>query len=136
MILVDRLNRHRKRKCRIGELQKSTLAAFKMKYDPDPELNERIYFEVTRDDEHELDWLLQEPFLRTAEKWGLDIPAEYWTHDTAVRGATLTVEGKNWIKREAGKRRREWAKDWISILSPILASVIAILGLLVALMKH
>ncbi len=85
--------------------------------------------------------LPQEPIeLRTAERWGLDVPAEYWEIDPKLQQITLTAAGKNWIRREAGKQRREWAKDWIAIISPAVSAVVAILGLIlglvVALAKH
>jgi hypothetical protein len=41
-----------------------------------------------------------------------------------------------WLKREISKHRKDSAKEWIAILSPIVSAVIAILGLLVALKKH
>ena len=104
------------------------------------DLEREIYFAETKDDQNELDALLQEPMENCAKKWSIDITDQYWYHDPRVKRPILTDAGKNWIKREAGKLRRERAKDWIAIISPVVSGVISILGLalglLVALMKH
>ena len=130
MILIDSW----KRRFRIRELRKAITAPSR-KYD----LKTEARLQATRiphKELNELNRLLQLPLLRSAERWGFDIPAEYWDHGDLWSEPTLTEPGKNWIRRETSKRRREWAKDWVSILSPFLSAVIAILGLLVALMKH
>jgi hypothetical protein len=122
---------------RIRELDKSTTDAFMVTYDPDdPIRNAEIMFSLTRKDNYELDRLLQAPILRSARKWGIDIAPEFWQKRWEDEEyGVISLEGRNWIKREVGRVRREWAKDWVSILSPVLSSIVAILGLLVALLK-
>jgi hypothetical protein len=108
-------------------------------YDPDDPIRDaEIMMSVTRKDRYELDRLVDAPVLRSARKWGIDIPPEFWEREDDKDGerlVTLSLKGHNWIKREVGRVRREWAKDWVGILSPVLSSIVAILGLLVALLK-
>ena len=77
------------------------------------------------------------PIVRSARKWAIDIPPDFWERPNAEDSVyrTLSLEGRNWIKREVGRVRREWTKDWVGILSPVLSLIVAILGLLVALLK-
>jgi hypothetical protein len=148
MILVDDLKRRRKRKQRIRELEKVLAEKWAQSREPDPEFpgededvdpeaRNAYYYDITQDERYELDMLLQGSLLKTAEHWGLDIPPEFFDDSEGrIRGTILSHGGKNWVRREAAKRRREWAKDWITILSPFLSALIAILGLLVALKKR
>lgn len=132
MIIIDAW----KRRQRIRELRKLILAASIEKYDDDPAVDSHLAHEATREGEYELDQLLQAPRIEAAERWGLDIPAEFWdrSDDEWVRGPTLSEKGRKWVAREAGRRRREVAKDWVAILSPVFSLAISLLGLLVALL--
>jgi hypothetical protein len=132
MILVDAWKRHKKRKQRICELEKSIHAELMVDHDPDSAIDMEIFHQITKDDQNELDGLLQSPFLKTARRWGVDIPSQYWNNDSTERFLTLSEEGKNWIRREASKKRREWAKEWISILVPVVTTVTGILALVVS----
>jgi hypothetical protein len=139
MFLTQHWRDWRRRRKRIRELEKSTTEAFMATYDPDDPIRDAaIMISLTRKDQYELNHLLDAPFLQSARKWGIDIPPDFWERESAEDGErliTLSLEGRNWIKREVGKVRREWAKDWVGILSPVLSSIVAILGLLVALLK-
>lgn len=103
----------------------------------DSEARALLYEDMTRDTRWKLDRIRQELLIKNVERWGLDVPSEYWDdEDGKLRGFILTKAGENWVTREAGKRHREWAKDWVAIIFPLLSAIIAILSLLVALRKR
>lgn len=137
MFFVDDLKRWRKRRRRIRELEQATTDAMMRTYDPDPILDASLLIDLTRKDRFELDGLQRAPLIRAAKRWGLDIPGEYWDNEgLRHEGCMLSEEDKNWIRRELAKCRRERAKEWVAIISPILSAIIAILGLLVAFKKR
>ncbi len=130
---IRSLKRRLKTMKRIEELQRITLKEFLKVHDPDPYINMSIYADITSDQQNELDHLLEAPLRESAKRWGIDIPDRYWINNKGARWLNLSDDGRNWIRRELSKKRREWAKDWVAIISPVLSAIIAILGLLVAL---
>lgn len=88
---------------------------------------------------NELTHLKQEPLFEKARKFGITIPAEHILEDEFPLKRTLTYDGEAWVQHQARVERRTAFKDWMGaimpILSLILSSIIAILGLIVALKK-
>lgn len=91
--------------------------------------------DVIGEDQEELNHLEQVPLIRSARKWGIEIP---WEPSSLPRSAfpNVSYKGEAWLRHEIGERRRTWAKDWAAIISPLLSFLVAILSLLVALKKR
>ncbi|NYF51620.1 hypothetical protein HDF12_001985 [Edaphobacter lichenicola] len=79
----------------------------------------------------------QMPLIARATQLGIDIPESYWEPGNfGLSYKPLNHQGYSWLVREIGKNKLSTVKDWVSVISPILSSIIAILGLLVALRRH
>lgn len=101
---------------------------------------EGVFGENFRSTINALVYLRQQELFLAAQSRGISIPTEYLS--TQAFGdalATLNPDGEAWLGHELRSRRRAEIKDWIAIVMPILSlllsSAIAILGLIVALKK-
>ena len=130
-----------KDKARISALRQSIDDVWKAEFasartDEEHQAAFSIASSITDHDRNELDWLLQKRIMRLASKFGIEIPAEHYEDQGWPYKTTLTDNGVAWVKRAISRYRKDTAKNWVSIISPILSAVIAILGLLVALKKR
>ncbi len=82
-----------------------------------------------------IDSLKEDSLRYFAEQVGLDIPEKYLT-DPNGDYPRFTSDGKNWVRREVGRLRREWVKDWIAVIAPFASFIISVLALLLALTKR
>lgn len=85
-------------------------------------------------------YLDQFDLLHAARDGGLTIPDKHYLGGSSQDGMTpLTNDGEAWVVHELRAQRRADIQAWVGIVTPILSlllsSVIAILGLLVALKK-
>ncbi len=83
--------------------------------------------------------VLQIPLRDAALRAGLDIPDAYLTAPDILRRRILSSEGEARLRRDLADHRMSRAKDWLAIVMPILSliasTLIAVLGLMVALKK-
>jgi hypothetical protein len=135
-----RLERNRD-KARIAQLTKSINETWAgelgtAKSQSEKEQAWQVAASSTQYDQNELDWLRQKRIMKAAFNAGITIPKEHYAEDEWPYRGTLTDSGEMWLKKAISKQRKDTAKDWVAILSPIASFAIAILGLLVALRKR
>jgi hypothetical protein len=131
----------KKDKARIAALRESIDEVWNAEFasahtDEERQAANSIVHSITDYDQNELDWLRQKQITRLAGKYGIEVPQEHYEALGSPFKPTLTDSGVAWLNRAISRYRKDTAKDWVSIISPILSAVIAILGLLVALKKR
>jgi hypothetical protein len=95
-----------------------------------------LYSQTIEPIENEITHLQQRKLINRARYYGIDMPNELWESREHRLYPVLTHQGEARLRREVSKYRREVARDWVAIMSPVASAIIAILGLLVALKKH
>ena len=80
-----------------------------------------------------LETLASRKLRRRAEKFGIDTPRDWWNHDEEHDLWYLTPDGKRQLKRRVTQERIWTVKQWFHALTPIVALVAGLLGVLIGL---
>jgi hypothetical protein len=82
-------------------------------------------WEVTLDPhETALGLLDTKKLLRQAQRWGIDIPDDYWTFGRIEDERYIGYSGRTKLRREISKARREAIRWWIqTVVMPLIALV-------------
>ncbi len=70
---------------------------------------------------------------KLAEKYGIDLPREWWEHDETYDMWYLSPIGRRQVKKRASQERIWSFKQWLNAAIPAVALLIGVVGIIIAL---
>jgi len=71
---------------------------------------------------------------RMADERGVDLPREWWEHDEEHDLWFITPEGRRQLKRRLTEERVWTVKQWLLVLTPLVALVAGLIGVIIGLL--
>ncbi|MDO8836612.1 MAG: hypothetical protein Q7V01_13505 [Vicinamibacterales bacterium] len=71
---------------------------------------------------------------RKAERFGIEMPRDWWEHDETHDLWYLTPEGRRHLRRRLTEERVWVVKQWSLVLAPVIALVIGLIGTIIGLL--
>jgi len=116
---------------RIGATYKTTFEAAKAGNDFDVAMT--AYLKECRLPDLRLETLTSRRLRRKAERHGIDTPRDWWIHDEEHDLWYLTPDGRRQLKRRVTQERIWTIKQWFHALTPVVALLVGLLGVLIGL---
>jgi len=117
---------------RIGQAYKAKFKDAKDGNDFDVAMH--AYLKESRLPDLRLETLKSRTLRRRADVVGVDIPREWWAHDEEHDLWYLTPDGRRQLKRRLTQERLWTVKQWIQALTPVVAIVIGLVGVIIGLL--
>jgi hypothetical protein len=71
---------------------------------------------------------------RLADERGVDLPREWWEHDEEHDLWFITPDGRRQLKRRLTEERVWTVKQWLLVLTPVVALVAGLIGVIIGLL--
>jgi hypothetical protein len=71
---------------------------------------------------------------RKAERFGIEMPRDWWEHDETHDLWYLTPDGRRHLRRRLTEERVWVVKQWFLVLVPVIALIIGLVGTLIGLL--
>jgi hypothetical protein len=71
---------------------------------------------------------------RKAERFGIEMPRDWWEHDETHDLWYLTPEGRRHLRRRLTEERVWAVKQWFLVLVPVIALIIGLIGTIIGLL--
>jgi hypothetical protein len=92
------------------------------------------YLQECRLPDLRLETLKSRAWRRKAERYGIEMPREWWEHDETHDLWFLTPEGRRRVKHRLTEERMWAVKQWFHTLVPVVALLVGLLGTLIGLL--
>ncbi len=117
---------------RIGAEFESRFKESKTGNDFDAVMSE--YLKATRLPDLRLETIRSRAWRRKAERFGIDMPREWWAHDEEHDLWYLTPEGRRQLAKRLTQERVWTVRQWFNALVPPVALIIGLLGAVIGLL--
>jgi hypothetical protein len=93
------------------------------------------YLRACRLPDLRLETLRSRRLRRKADARGVELPREWWEHDEEYDLWFLTPDGRRQAKHQITQERVWWVKQWLQVLTPAVALVIGLAGVVIGLLS-
>lgn len=119
---------------RIREQYEVRFKAAQEKDGSDFDLAMTAYLKECRLPDLRLETLRSRRIRRRSDAFGIDIPKEWWAHDEEHDLWYLTPDGRRQLKHRITQERIWWVKQWSLVLTPIVALIVGLVGVIIGLL--
>jgi hypothetical protein len=81
-----------------------------------------------------LETLRSRQLRRRADRYGIELPREWWTHDEEYDLWSLTADGRRQLTRHITQERIWGTKQWFQVLTPVVALLVGLIGAVIGLL--
>jgi hypothetical protein len=119
----------------LARIGKDYEAKFKdLKTGNDFDASMTAYLKECRLPDLRLQTLKSRRLLRRADAFGIDLPREWWEHDEEHDLWYFTPDGSRQLKRRLTRERIWTVKQWLQVLTPIIALLVGSAGVIIGLL--
>jgi len=117
---------------RIGKEYESTFKGLKTGNDFDASMT--AYLKECRLPDLRLEALKSRRLRRKGDEFGIDLPREWWEHDEEHDLWYFRPDGRRQMKRRITQERVWAVKQWLQILTPVVALLVGLAGVVIGLL--